>query len=48
MEIGLQIAGPSGELFIGADALFRLLALLEDSLRLFGVLPEVRLGGLLF
>jgi len=48
MEIRLEVAGQPRELLLGGDALFGLLALLEDPLRLFGVLPKVRLAGLFF
>ncbi len=48
VEIGLKIARPPLELLVRLDAFFGLLALLENFLRLFLVLPEIRLGGFCF
>ena len=48
MEIGLDVARFSGERFLGVDAVFELLALLQDRLGLFLVVPEIRSAGFFF
>jgi len=44
MKVGFQVAQPAGQLLVGLEAVFGLLALLEDFLGLFLVLPEIRLA----
>jgi len=47
LDVRFQVAGGPRQPFFGNDALFRLLALLQDFLRLFLVPPEIRLAGFL-
>jgi hypothetical protein len=48
MEIGFEVAGFAVERFGGAEAVFDLLALLENSLRLLLILPEIRVADFFF
>jgi hypothetical protein len=46
MHISFDVAGDAGELLVGVYAAFRLLALLQDALGLFLIVPETRLRSL--
>jgi hypothetical protein len=48
MQIRFDVARDARELFIRGNAVFRALALLQNLLRLFLVLPEVRLRSAFF
>jgi hypothetical protein len=48
MKIGLEVTRVPRKLFLSGESVFRPLALLKNPLRLFGVLPEVGLGGFFF
>jgi hypothetical protein len=45
VNVGLDVAGKRGELFLGADARLGGLALLQDALGFFLVLPKIGLGA---
>ena len=48
IEISFDVAGFSFEEFFRVDAVFHLLALLQDDLRFFLILPEIRIAYFFF
>ena len=44
MNIGVEVAGKRSELFVGGDLFFRALAIAQDGLRGFLIVPEVGLS----
>jgi hypothetical protein len=47
-KIGFQVAAQAREFLLGGDAVFGQLALLQDALRFFLVLPEIRAADFRF
>jgi len=47
-KIGFQVAALSREFLLGGDAVIGLFALLQDALRCFLVLPEIRAADFRF
>jgi len=48
VKIGVEVADRPAELFVGRQAIFYLLAFLQDTLGFFLVLPEIGGAGFLF
>jgi hypothetical protein len=48
MNVGIQIAGQRGELFVGGDLIFGALAVAQYGLRGFLIVPEIGLGDASF
>ena len=45
VDVGIQIAGKRSEFFVGANLLLGALAIAQDGLRGFLIVPEIRLGN---
>jgi hypothetical protein len=41
VDVGIQVAGKRSELFVGGDLIFRTLAIPQDGLRGFLIVPEI-------
>jgi hypothetical protein len=45
MDVSVQVAGKRSELFVGGDLIFRALAIAQDGLRGFLIVPEIGRGN---
>jgi hypothetical protein len=43
VDVGIQVAGKRSEFFVGGDLIFRALAIAQDRLRGFLIVPEIGL-----
>jgi len=48
IDVGIEIAGKRGQLFVGGNLIFGALAIAQDGLRRFLIVPEIRLGDARF
>ena len=48
MNVSVEIAGKRSELFVGDDLIFRALAIAQDGLRSFLIVPEIGRGDARF
>jgi hypothetical protein len=48
VDVGFEVARNRGEFFVGGDLVFGALAVAQDALRRFLIVPELRLGDARF